>query len=122
MNIGRDSVDKRMEIIGIDTKDPRTRVHIRAGSSDGDDLVAYGLRRHVDRLPADAGERIRRVLSNHDIEQYPEGAYIGTFGVENFEEEKTRIIRDHREIVSDPYPSNIDLTEFPPDEGQLYKW
>ncbi|MDT3436573.1 MULTISPECIES: hypothetical protein [Halobacteriales] len=111
-----------MKIIGIDTKDNRLRIHIRAGSDDDDDLVAYGLPRHIDRLPADAEVRIRRVLSGHNIEQYPEGAYIGTFGSETLEDEEMRIIRDHREIVSDPYPSDIDLTEFPPEEGQLYKW
>ncbi|WP_152040267.1 hypothetical protein [Salinigranum salinum] len=109
-----------MKIVGIDTEDVRTRIHVRAGRSEGDDLVAYGLRRHVDRLPSDAEARIRRVLSDHDIERYPEGAYIGTFSSRPLED--SRIVRDHEEIVSDPYPRDIELTEFPPEEGQLYYW
>ena len=108
-----------MNTIGIDTRDTRVRIHIRAGGHDGDELVAYGLPRHLDKLPTDAEARIRRVLSNHDITQYPEGAYIGSFGSATLEDEKMSGIR---EIVSEPYPSDIDLTEFPPEEGQLYKW
>jgi hypothetical protein len=69
-----------MKIVGIDTKDNRLRIHIRAGSTDGDDLIAYELPRHVDRLPTDAEARIRRILSDYYIERYPEGVYIGTFG------------------------------------------
>lgn len=108
-----------MEIIGIDTKDNRDRIHIRAGSSDGDDLVGYGLPRHIDRLPADAEDRIRRILSNHQIKQYPEGAYIGVFATGDLER---RQIRDPDTIISDPYPHDIKLSEFPPDKNQLYKW
>jgi len=111
-----------MKTIGIDTKNNRHRIHVRAGSSDDDNLVAYGLPRHIDVLPPNAEELIRRILSNHVIEQYPEGAYIGVFSSENLEDEDTREIRDHDEIISDPYPRNIEVSEFPPDEGQLYKW
>lgn len=108
-----------MKIIGIDTKDTRIRIHIRAGSTDGDDLVAYGLPRHIDRLPSDAEDNIRRILSNHPIEWYPEGSYIGSFASGTLEQ---RRMRDPDSMISDPYPRDIELTEFPPDEGQLYKW
>jgi len=108
-----------MDFIGINTKDSRTRIHVRAHSSTGDDLVAYGLPRHLERLPNNAENRIQRTLSNHNIEQYPEGAYIGTFASYSLEH---GMIRDPDEIVSKPYPHNIELTEFPPNEGQLYKW
>jgi len=37
------------------------------------------------------------------------------------EDEATRKIRDHRQITSEPYPYDIELTEFPPEESQLYK-
>lgn len=108
-----------MERIGIDTKDNRVRIHIRAHSVDDDEVVAYGLRRHLDSLPPDAESRIRQALSNHDIERYPEAAYIGVFA--SFELDHGDI-RDPDEILADPYPRDIDLAEFPPEEGQLYKW
>lgn len=108
-----------MEIIGIDTKDVRFRIHIRVGSSDGDDLVAYGLPRHVDELPPRPEGRVRRSLSDHQLERYPEGAYLGVFASSNL---KQRDIRDPDTVISDPYPHDIELTEFPPEENQLYKW
>ena len=57
-----------MKIIGIDTRDRRYRVDIRAGSSAGADLVAFGLAQVVDALPSDAEERIQRALPDHNIE------------------------------------------------------
>jgi hypothetical protein len=108
-----------MELIGIDTEDNRVRIHIRARSADDNEVVAYGLRRHLDRLPSDAESRISQALSNHDIERYPEAAYIGVFA--SFELEHGDI-RDQDEILTDPYPRDIDLAEFPPAEGQRYKW
>jgi len=111
-----------MKTIGIDTKDGRCRKHIRVGSSDGNHLVAYGLPRHLDVLPPGAEERTRRLLSEHEIERYPEGAYIGVFSSKSLEKEAHRKIRDHDEIISDPYPRDIELSEFPPNEGELYRW
>ena len=108
-----------MEIIEIDTKDNRIRFHVRARNSDDDELVVYGLRRHLNNLPSDAEPRIHRILSNHNIKRYPEGSYIGVFASYDLTSSQ---IREPAEVLSDPYPHNIDLTEFPPDQGQLYKW
>ena len=108
-----------MEIIEIDTKDNRVRFHIRARNSDDGELVVYGLRRHLDNLPSDAEPRIHRALSNHNIKRYREGSYIGVFASYDLTSGE---IREPAEILSDPYPRNLELSEFPPDPGQLYKW
>ncbi|QUO48173.1 hypothetical protein [Halorubrum ruber] len=105
-----------MEFIRSDSKDVRIRVHLRAGSMDGDDVVAY---EDVDELPDDAATRIPQILDDHPLERYPVGAYIGTLSPPGLE---SRQIRDPDEVLSEPYPRDIELAEFPPEEDQLYKW
>jgi hypothetical protein len=83
---------------------------------DGDDLVAYG---DVDALPADAEDEIGRLLAEYPIERYPEGALIGTFAPPRLEPNQ---LRDPEAVSSDPYPREIELSEFPPEEGRLYWW
>jgi len=103
-----------MKIIATDSKDVRTRVHIRASRTD--ESVAYG---DVDILPDDAPLQIQNTLSAHPIERYPEGAYIGVFASADLESKK---IRDPETIRTEPYPHGIELSEFPPEENQLYHW
>lgn len=105
-----------MKIIATDSKNVRTRVHVRAGSMKGDDLVVYG---DVDSLPSDAQDVIRQVLVGQPVEEYPEGAYIGSFAPPDM---ASNTIRDPDTIKSDPYPRDIELSEFPPEERQLYRW
>ncbi|MDS0284446.1 hypothetical protein [Haloarcula onubensis] len=83
---------------------------------DGTDVVAY---EDVDELPEDAADRISQILDAHPVERYPEGAYIGTLAPPGFESSHTR---DPEEIISEPYPRGIELSEFPPEKDVLYKW
>ncbi|MBX0288451.1 hypothetical protein [Haloarcula salinisoli] len=83
---------------------------------DGTDIVAY---EDVNELPEDAADRIKQILDKHPLEQYPEGAYIGSLAPPGFE---SRHIREPETIISEPYPYGIELLEFPPEEDKLYNW
>jgi hypothetical protein len=83
---------------------------------DGEGLVAY---EGVNELLADGKEQIQRALAGHNIIRYPEGAYVASFAPPNME---TSGVRDPEEIISEPHPVNIELGEFPPEEGQLCHW
>ena len=113
-----------MDIIGTDTQDNRCRVHLRVKHDEGDELVAYGLPRHLEKLPADAEALIRRALADHDLAQYPEGAALGSIAPYDDVPDPlgSRAIRDPEAVRTDPYPHSVPLTEFPPDEGQRCGW
>ncbi|WP_336339493.1 hypothetical protein [Haloarcula brevis] len=83
---------------------------------DGADVVAYG---DVGILPENVEQELRQILSDHPIKRYPEGTYLGVFASSDLE---SRDIRDPDAVLSDPYPRNIELSEFPPEQNQLYKW
>ena len=105
-----------MEYIRTDSKDPRTRVHLRMKSTEGATIVAYG---DVDDLPEDSADQISHLLDEHPLERYPEGAYIGTIAPPGLE---SNHIRSPDTILSNLYPREIELTSFPPTEDVLYKW
>jgi hypothetical protein len=83
---------------------------------DGSDIVAY---EDVDELSEEAVDRIRQILDEHPIEQYPEGALIGTLSPLELESME---IREPETITSEPYPRGIQLSEFPPEKDVLYEW
>lgn len=103
-----------MKIVATESKDVRTRVHIRVSRTDA--VVAYG---DVDILPDDAARQIQNILSAHPIERYPEGAYIGVFASADLE---SKTIRDPETIRAEPYPRGIEVSDFPPEENQLCHW
>ncbi|MBB6645048.1 hypothetical protein [Halobellus ruber] len=105
-----------MDFISTESRDWRPRVHLRVRATDGADVIAY---EDVKGLPEDAEAGIQRILTDHPIDQYPEAAYIGVIAPPDLE---SRQIRDPETILEDPYPHDIPLSEFPPEEGTFYKW
>jgi len=105
-----------MDFISTESRNLRGRVHLRAGGSDRTDVVVY---EDVDELPEDAAVEIQQILDNHPLERYPEDAFIGTIAPPGLE---SRQIRDPKTILNEPYPHDIPLSEFPPEEGTFCEW
>jgi len=82
--------------------------------------IAYG--KDVAILPDDAEQQLQDILTEHPLRDYPEGALVATFSSEDLQDPTAHSIRDPREILANPYPWNVRLSEFPPEEGQRCKW
>lgn len=78
---------------------------------DGDELVVY---EDVDTLQQGTEQRIRAILSDHSPGDYPEGALGATFSPPGLQSSH---VRDPEVVREDPYPRNVRLTDFPPEEG-----